>query len=350
MNMAKDLMGFARNTVFAGVALTVLVASRAKEPVANDPTVTFAANRRFVKVGWKRTVVVGGTEADTILLKPIRMTADQSSIYVFDAGRNSLIKFDSTGHLVWIKGREGSGPGEYKRVRDLAIGFGAVLVVDEDNNRVAKVDMKSGSTLGYVDLRNVGRGEWIQQLGPNRLLSIGAGTESMAAIIDTLGTIVQRIELPLPGYQTLDPIARQIVLSEQQAPTSSWSAAYTFGMDWIAMSGAQRKFSSRLIEQVIPPTIVKEARGGRQTVAMRSGVAAIYSLSTNGEELVALAAGASPEKGKILDYYEASTGRYRESRLLPGASGDLAHRRNDLCMLTYPGGFGSLVCLAVNSK
>jgi hypothetical protein len=78
-------------------------------------------SRKFVKTDWVTTLVIGGSARDTLVRIPSRLDSDGANLYVFDRGWHALSKFNSRGQLVWRRGREGHGPGEYGSVRDISM-------------------------------------------------------------------------------------------------------------------------------------------------------------------------------------------------------------------------------------
>lgn len=79
------------------------------------------------------------------------MAVDPSgNVYVADCQLHRVQKFDSSGKYLLQFGGEGTGNGEFKCARDVAVDSSGVYVVDDNNNRVEKFD----STGKYVSQWN----------------------------------------------------------------------------------------------------------------------------------------------------------------------------------------------------
>ena len=70
------------------------------------------------------------------LIEPAGVAVDGSNIYVTDASKNTLLKFDKTGKLLKSVGQKGNGEGEFDRPAGMTIVGGEVIVCDHHNNRL----------------------------------------------------------------------------------------------------------------------------------------------------------------------------------------------------------------------
>lgn len=310
--------------------LTSIITVTLSPALSNDPGQKSA--RRFIKSDWQTVLVIGGGARDTTLLYPLQMAADSSGLYVFDHGRNALLKFDDAGHLLWSQGREGSGPGEYKRVRDIAIGFGTILVVDAANTRIARIDKQSGRHLGYISLANVGLGEWVQVLDTTRTLVVTGGHETSAFIIDNYGAVQKEFSLPLPDYRDTDWLLRQIVMAKMDAPSASWTAGYMMSSAWVNVPSGKQPYISHFVESQSDGKVEQRRSGSTQTTMVKNATRGVQTLSRDGNTLIALFAGSTKDKLRILDYYDLRSGKYIHSRLLPFAASNFVVMGNRLCM------------------
>lgn len=88
---------------------------------------------------WTPAWTAGGSSADTFLLQPLALAADDEHVYVLDRGGSRVVALRATdGSVVWLAGREGSGPGELKRPQGITRSpRGEILVSDAGNGRVA---------------------------------------------------------------------------------------------------------------------------------------------------------------------------------------------------------------------
>jgi 6-bladed beta-propeller len=64
--------------------------------------------------------------------------AEDGSMFLFDPQVPQLYRFDATGELIGLIGRQGQGPGEYERdVTGMIVTAGRVIVADADNYRMS---------------------------------------------------------------------------------------------------------------------------------------------------------------------------------------------------------------------
>lgn len=64
-------------------------------------------------------------------------TGPDGAVYLIDASRPAVLALDSSGSVRAVIGRGGSGPGEFRRPRSLAIEGDTIRLVDDENGRVA---------------------------------------------------------------------------------------------------------------------------------------------------------------------------------------------------------------------
>lgn len=327
---------FALLTLFSGI--TPAFAQRENvAPVSHS--------RHYSNVAWDTVMLVGGTVDDTVIQDPIRIAATRDALFVFDHGRDALMKLDMRGALVWVRGRSGAGPSEYRKVRDIAIGRNSLFLMDAENARIAKVDIKTGMTTGYISVQKLGYGEWVRQLDQNTLLVITAGEGAGANIVDTLGVVKAWFPLALPGYAALDGIASQVVVGVTQHPVTQWVTGYLMGNWWVSYNGSAPRFKSSFVEDVPDPVITNSAQGSRQITTASSAAFSVRGMYDDGKHVIMLNAGTSSLRGRILDYYDSKTGKYVESRLLPVTLSRFAMRGNQICGVTQIDDIPAVICL-----
>ncbi len=89
------------------------------------------------KIRFKETLSIGKDDGEDYLLFPqwymvdVKAASD-GSIYVYNGKKYKLMKFDKNGKLLWITGRKGEGPGEFKS------GFCDIYLAPE--NKIVVVD------------------------------------------------------------------------------------------------------------------------------------------------------------------------------------------------------------------
>lgn len=306
--------------------------------------------RHFRTVVWDTVMLVGGTVDDTVIQDPIRIAASHNALFVFDHGRSALTKIDLRGKVEWIRGRRGAGPAEYRKVRDIAIGSSCVFVMDAENARIAKVDIRTGVTLGYIQIQKLGFGEWVREIDKNTILVITAGQGAAANLIDTLGVVTQKFPLALPNYSNLDGIASQVVVSVTQRPSPKWIAGYLMSDWWASYNNSAAAYTSKFVDD-IPEAVVKHySQGAKQITAITSAVFSVRGIYDDGQKVMMLYGGSTKLQGRVLDYYDSKTGRYVESRVLPVRLSRFAVRGNQICGVTEIDDVPAIICLAEKTK
>jgi hypothetical protein len=226
-----------------------------------------------VERNWSLVFAVGGA-ADTTFLDPLFVEVREDRVAVWDDGRRALLLFDARGDLIWQFGREGPGPGEFARVRDIAFESGGRLyVLDAGNGNLTGIAdgrvvdrIPLGAATGMPDQMIVGEGSF-------RLLTYGTRP---LVVIDRDGGVVAEGGLPHVGPD-VHPLASQAVIA---GTPDEWALAFVFGGGWIGFPAGDEAESYRQ-QLVEDPGFPEVELSGRHDARLVSPGPIVVSISVD---------------------------------------------------------------------
>ena len=306
-----------------------------ERPVSSPPATSGSADvrRGLVQVPSQRRVIdkhwvglwhtAGGAE-DDLFGVPRELMATSDGVVVLDVGTLQLSAFGRDGALRWTAGRKGNGPGEFARPVDLALMPGGdIAVLDPDNSRVSvfgangryKRSITSSSAVSARSVCATTDGRLHFLLGsPAGFLETTSGD----------GKRLRAAKFPWPVAAEAGSFLRSANFARGAANADcTFSTTFGFGNARVMPTGAMA--TTPFIEFVRAPVITAQRVKGvglRQVVT--DGDNAALASFQSGDTLFVNFAGASDDKLRILDLYDAK-GRYLESWKLP-FTGFLAYR------------------------
>jgi hypothetical protein len=238
-----------------------------------------------------------------------------------------------SGKLRRVVGATGSGPGEWRGPLSLAgVDSGRLYVFDGTQRNLSRL-----SRLGALEVQTTLEGlplpTQVCLLGGPHLLSSQSIVKRAIHILTfdaKRSVIVHDQLLPFPELASAGIVGSQV----QLRPTDRGCALaplYGNAVVRVASDGSLNA-PIQMIESVpIPLEVSRPVGGGRtsRTVAKGTvrGVLAVAELTSH---LVVAFAGASAQRGRILDFYDVATGRYSGSLLFSETVRSLASRNNTL--------------------
>lgn len=274
------------------------------------------AHRRFVVERWDTGWVVGGPR-DSTLLNPFLLAASDSLVFVYDGAARRVVALSAAdGSVAWRYGRSGSGPDEFRGVRDLkVIRELGVAVLDARNNRITVLNARGGVRT-RVPLDRVGHAEQMAPLAGGEFVLLTMAPDSPFVMVDTAGMVLRHAMLPWPGYARLDPLARQGFIAGDGA--QNWVFGFSMGDGWVRYDGTSPRSSLvRYIEHTEFPRVEHQEDGGQfsSRIAAYEACSACSASIRNSTFYVHF--GGHEEPRRIVDLYDLGTGRYVESERLP---------------------------------
>jgi hypothetical protein len=301
------------------LCLTVLAACKGEHTPAKpelwDGSPPFS--RRVDIDAWDTAWAIGGGTEDTTLLRPRLVTPHSAGVYLFDDGRTQVISLDLGGKRRWSVGGSGGGPTEFRMVRDIKVDvLGRAVVLDPANQRIAVID-SAGHFVRRVPITAVGWAEQVLPLGDSRYVL--ATTDSMRpfAVLDSTGAVVERVSIPWKPFASLDPLARQGMIS--QAGGGRWIYAFTMGDGWFVFDGTKPQGQpGRYVEHTGFPAVVQTRRGNSVTTQMEKDVpCSACTISADDSVFYVHFGGFTPEQKRLVDRYAISDRRYLGTYRLP---------------------------------
>jgi hypothetical protein len=323
-------------------AAAVLACAESPAPGTREPV----RERRPTVVAWD-TLWMRGGPADTLLLMPLDVVANDGHVYVLDGGGKRVVALRADdGALAWTVGGAGGGPQEFAAPTALTLApSGEVLVADHQNARISVID-PSGRVTGHIPMREFAYAQGICALADGDLVVTTMEAERPVIRISRDGTVKQRVDLPWPELRETAPLARQAFLSSTD-DFRSCALALATGRGFAVYQGDDFTTASDYVEAVAAPEIEVSQRGtdaGKATsTRMRRPDVAATDVAAGGGTLAVSFKGRSAAAGRIIDHYDLRTGLYAESYEFTAPIISLARSRNRYLLLHYSAGYPTLV-------
>ncbi len=233
---------------------------------------------------------------------------DLGGVFFVDPLLLKVHHLDPQGHLDWSWGRQGSGPGEVRAIRAIALdGSGNVVLVDSGNRRILTLSAE-GRLLSEVPLAiDAGNVSGVVVLQSNHYVMATYGTVPWV-IVDPRGQQVQEVE---------NRALAQLSILQRVGLITKWKQdRWVFGLQngngWFTYRSGTMELASPYVEHTeSPPREATRLPIGEGTV--HSGT----SLSVSGDTLAVLFAGSTRGQFHWLDRYDLQTGHYIDSLILP---------------------------------
>ena len=313
-----------RNESFATtrvtVACTLLLAlaaggcdSRRESGSDTVPGLQPTRRREVVATAWDTLWSVGGAASDTLLLRPYLLAASGTGVYLYDGGSSQVLSFTPDGKLRWTFGRKGSGPNEFRGVRDVKVSeSGESYLLDPRNARIVRLDT-AGRVRTRIPLTTVGHAEQLAVLDGERIVLLTMDPARAFAIVDTAGKVRERFSLPWERFAKLDQIARQGLIVSGRG--REWIFGFSMGDGWFRFDGAAPVRAAGYVEHTEFPKIENLAGGG--TKMAEYNACSACSASASGSTLYVHFGGYSRYRESVIDLYDLDDLRYQGSYVLP---------------------------------
>lgn len=285
--------------------------------------------RAPVDVAWDTLVHRQIPTTDTLLFSADAVVAGDVGFWVLDRAAHRVAHLDWEGGVRWYAGRRGSGPGEFLNPRTIHVDeVGNLHVLDATNVRISTFD-GSGRLVREVPLGELEGTLQSFALAPDGIYGMLMDGGLVPVHVDWEGRVKRGERIPVPG---VEPRAAPLALQGQalslggdgHRPHSRWVYAFLVGDGFFLMDHLQPLGDPPAYPEPIPFPGMVERQGsdGDRTVTTRQMEPPTFAagdLSRSGGQLAVRFFGDTPEAGRWLDLYEAPSGEYRESLLLPAA-------------------------------
>ena len=336
------------HVLLAAAALAVLACGESPEPAVREQGRAPAHERLPTVVAWDTLWVRGGA-ADTLLLMPLDVVANDELVYVLDGGGKRVVALRTAdGELAWITGRAGAGPREFATPVAMTLTrAGNLLVADHQNGRISVLD-PSGEVTGHIPFNGYSYVQGMCALADGDLLVATLESDQPIIRLSAQGEVKQRMDLPWPELRDVQPLARQASLSSAD-DFRSCALALTVGRGFAVYRDGDFAAVADYVEAISPPEVEVSERssssGSSKSARMRRPDFAASDIAVaNGEVAVAFR-GKTPAAGRIIDHYDLRTGRYGESYEFPHPVGSLARIGNRYLVLHQVDGYPMLAAV-----
>lgn len=255
---------------------------------------------------------INGSMDDTSLVQPGEMIVGNDGVVVIDNSYPRAVSLSTTdGHIQWVIGTTGSGPGEWRGPLSLAGAFGSdIVILDRTLRRISMVS-QNGKFLRSVQVDGLRTANAVCITGGSRMVVNAIGIDSSLLITFDAenGKIAQTAGLPWPEYATLPGIAAQLVASPVK---DGCLIGTTYGSGIAKIhSDAVHIDTIAAMERVATPTIEwRKTQFGRGMTLGKGTMNGTSALARVGRYVVVAFGGRTQSKRRILDFYEWSNGQY----------------------------------------
>lgn len=306
--------------------------SARKEPDLSVATATSASSRHWTTATWDTVWTVGGELEDSLVMLPRLLRVAAGGPIIFDDGSNAVRAFRRDGTFRWVFGRTGSGPQEFRGVRDVATHpDGSLALVDPPNNRITVLN-GSGQFVRSIPLDAVGHVETILYLPRTRgYIAQTMDPQQPLVHLDSTGRVMKRLEFP-QELAELNPMARQGLLA---GSGETWTFAFTMGPAWLRYDNTRFEAIEPYIETLRFPEVISSRDGEFVTTKLADyHPCSACSITAVDGELQVLFGGHTGNRKALIDRYDLRSGDYLGSLLLPGPAYAIAGDGDMLFLLS----------------
>ena len=257
--------------------------------------------------------VLGGPD-DTLLASPVFPQAyGDGGLVFFDLQDQRVHRVGADGRLAWSWGRKGEGPGELQNVRALDVdGSGNVLLVD--SRRFVAITLDPNGVL--LDEKPVDR---------------SGGLIGGASVLEGGGVAVHASRIPWGVWdgESIRP-ATGVPAAWSEMPRlqnqgqlavwreDGWVFGFGVGNGWMVFRGSEVVGAYPYVEHYDFPEVIVERRGmGTVSRMTERPPSTGSSVSVVGDTLHVFFGGTSEQRGRMLDAFDVTTGRYLTTHMLP---------------------------------
>lgn len=266
-----------------------------------------------------------GASREELLIPGSLVATPKGELIVFDHGTMQLRAFNTAGQELWRAGRKGAGPGEFRNAMDVELrANGEFAVLDMSNRRITTVSpagqVRRTTPLTFTASRFVPLSDTTQ------FALASDDSTTLWTAVNTHGQNTARIASP-PWLSRHGSLARETFtssLGQGAVMTFRWSHEIIL----LNGEGAVRTVIHGVEPVPLPgiksyPLNVGKFKGYSSRIDPKATPGAL-SVTTRGQDILVLFAGATQFRGRIVDVYNATTGAYKGSHLLPSEAVEIA--------------------------
>ena len=269
------------------------------------------SERKITVTEWDTVWVTTRAMMDSLIPAPGLLTYNDGALFVVERSTPRVVALDAeSGTFLWKAGRMGAGPEEFAGIaaaypdRD-----GGLAVVDIRNRRISRLSPR-GEFVSRIGTGNLGQQPTqVCRLGENRLI-VADVFRSRLIESDSSGAPIGSHQLLWADLESTDWQSRQVTIRGNGEATRCLVALST-GRGFALLSPDSGPIVVPYIESFEPYQIGSRADEGEMTHW------ATYQAAILNDTVSILFSGQTPEKDRLIDRYDAPSGRYLETLLLP---------------------------------
>ena len=288
--------------VFAGIWLCPISRTSAQAPVFSEGQ----GSRHYTAIAWD-TLWVYSSDNDEVAAATSLVPDNQGGVFFADPFLLQVHHVDAQGRLAWSWGREGSGPGEIRDLRPLALdNSGNLVLADSRNRRIVTINA-DGEMLREVPLQISAATVFeIVVLESGHYLMYTDDSDHPWVLVDQMGTGYRSVAPP-QSFQRFSVLQRAGRIAKWR--DERWVFAFQVGNGWFTFQEETLTLSSPYVEH----TDFSENPDRLSNATAPSSA----SLSVRGDTLAVLFAGKTRGWLRHVDRYELNSGSYVDSFILP---------------------------------
>ena len=286
--------------------------------------------RRFAPdSAWEYRWVAGSDPEAELFIEPRQLVAIGTRVVVLDAGTRDVHLLDAaSGRTLRRLPARGTGPGEFKRPSLLLAAPDGFAILDQAAARMTAFS-RDGKPAWDFSVPDAARLAGACIPGGDRVLLSYRRSGHSLSIMDTSGRPVPSEKTRHIPWRTLRPDGPDFAHEHRLGPPGSdgrCAVIPIFGGEW-AMAGplpqppTVHRFAEpgelpriRQARRILERTATHVIMEGAEISSTRPVAADVMR---RGDTVLVVATPVHAPKRRVLDYYEASTGRYLHSRRLP---------------------------------
>lgn len=292
---------------------------------AGDVGVPERGERVIREATWDTLALVESLPDDTVFFQVRRIAADAHGIRVLDGigHRVALVGWD--GEVRWYAGRRGSGPGELRNPRAVAVdGDGGTWILDVETHRITGFD-RTGRLIDEVPLHGL-------EFVPHEF-AVGAGGERFFMArpdggvrpveVGRDGRVRSGSRVRFPGSRDAPGLALQGDV-RAEAGSDRWVMALSMGDGFVRFEGLDPVGGFVPWVEEVPLVTVEETVEGTpgsgtfsRTQRTVDPVFASQGAAVSGSRILVRFGGRTELRHRLLEVYDMDDGSYRGSLLLP---------------------------------
>jgi hypothetical protein len=294
-----------------------------------EPANVPAEPRRILSERWDTVVRIRGAATDSVL-RLARSIAFSDDGFVMLADRpQRVLRLTRAGRLVWS-----TPDGQFVQARDMKVtGNGDVVVADAGTQQIVYLDGKTGAAKRAIPISAEERVEQIASLAGGHVVLFSPAANAPFQV-DSGTAMLGRPPFPWPDFTKLEPLARQGWLASDPR-TGRWVFAFTYGNGFFGFERqTARTYKGRFAEHTEFPTLVIDSSKGVMRKRLSHSTPSALAVMLADSVISVLFAGASPEKGRLIDRFSWRDGRYLGSYVLPTPLRTIAASPTEYAVIT----------------